>query len=312
MTSNPAAFQGVGRRAPYFEGWYYKLQTAQGRTVALIPGLSLSGRHPHSFVQVVDERRGSWYVEYPAAAFSACSGRLDVTVGHSRFGSCFVRPDIPDDPRVHGCVEFIDPVPFPRSASCPGIMGPFSFLPTNECRHDVILLRCGLKGSLMLQGEVICFDGGRGYLEKDWGRAFPSGYLWAQGCGFEAGTSFMLAVARVPMAGLTFTGIIGCLYDGTRLYKIATYTGARLLGLRRQGEATEITVGSPGLRLTLRAWQQGALTLRAPLQTGMSRTVKESVSATLEVTLRSARGRLLFSGRETFGSFETGGELPEK
>ncbi|MEZ4893124.1 MAG: tocopherol cyclase family protein [Saprospiraceae bacterium] len=33
---------------------------------------------------------------------------------------------------------------------------------------------------LTINGEELDFTGGKGYMEKDWGRSFPSAYFWMQ------------------------------------------------------------------------------------------------------------------------------------
>lgn len=304
MKRDPAAFQGVGRRPPYFEGWYFRLQSKEGRTVALIPGLSLSGRDPHSFVQVLDAVHGSFVKKYPVSAFEASDELLDVTVDASRFGRGFVCPEIPGPEGISGCVEFSGPVPFPRTRLLPGIEGPFAWLPVNECRHDVVLMRCALHGSLRLAGECINFDGGIGYVEKDWGCAFPLGYLWEQSTGLGEGTSFLLAAARVPMVGAAFTGVIGYLWDGTRLRRFSTYTGVRLVSVRQRDGALETELRGPGFYLHTRAEAGSGHPLEAPRPDGMSRVIKESVAVNLSVRLEDGRGRLLFGGTDPFAAAE--------
>ena len=59
-------------------------------------------------------------------------------------------------------------------------MGPFRFLPGMECSHGVISMGHALEGTLTLNGAVLDFAGGTGYVETDRGRSFPSAYLWTQ------------------------------------------------------------------------------------------------------------------------------------
>ena len=37
---NPERFQGHGKSKSYFEGWYFKLVSASGRSLAIIPGIA--------------------------------------------------------------------------------------------------------------------------------------------------------------------------------------------------------------------------------------------------------------------------------
>ncbi|MDR3551937.1 MAG: tocopherol cyclase family protein [Clostridia bacterium] len=310
LSRGPAAFQGAGKRPPYFEGWYYKLLTREGRSLVFIPGISLDSEYPHSFIQVIDSAGGgSRCIEYPLEAFDFSPRKLDISIGLSRFTKSGLTPDMHRGPDIVGSVTFRDAVEFPRSKWMPGIMGPFAYLPMRECRHDVIIVRCGLEGTLMIDGEAICFDGGSGYVEKDWGSSFPTGYLWMQGCGFHSGASFMLAVARVPIAGVCFTGVIGFLYDGRRIYRLATYTGARVASFTHSGDTTRIVVRAPGLCLEARASAQDARALKAPHQGAMSRSIRECVSSRMEIELKSGGGHTLFTGCDSTAGVEICGDF---
>ena len=68
-------YHGAGRRGPYFEGWYLKCQTRDGRALALIPAVhqDRTGRRSAS-LQVLAED-GAWWLEYPESALQA-SGEL--------------------------------------------------------------------------------------------------------------------------------------------------------------------------------------------------------------------------------------------
>ena len=73
------------------------------------------------------------------------------------------------------------------------------------------------------------FDGGRGYLEKDWGRAFPAGYVWMHSNHLDAdpSASLVASVALIPWLRGSFRGFIVGLKHHGRLYRWATYTKAR-------------------------------------------------------------------------------------
>ena len=51
-TLTPGMYHGFNKKPPFFEGWYYKLVSADERyKVAIIPGVIL-GQDAHAFVQV--------------------------------------------------------------------------------------------------------------------------------------------------------------------------------------------------------------------------------------------------------------------
>ncbi|MCU0476748.1 MAG: hypothetical protein MUC99_11685, partial [Anaerolineae bacterium] len=167
-------------------------------------------RGDHAFIQVLDGMTGrASYHEYPASAFIADPERFDVTVGNSRFSAEGITLDIDTpDGRVQGEVRFENRVTFPATWRMPGIMGPFAWIPVMvmECYHGLVSLDHTLRGGLTVDGARWDFDGGRGYIEKDWGTNFPSAYVWLQSNHFPTvGTSLFASVARIPLYGLNLS-----------------------------------------------------------------------------------------------------------
>ena len=50
---------------PYFEGWYFKCRTKDGKTIALIPAIHKDGRGQDSASLQVIYEAGTWWLEYP-------------------------------------------------------------------------------------------------------------------------------------------------------------------------------------------------------------------------------------------------------
>ena len=48
-------------------------------------------------------------------------------------------------------------------------MGWYRFVPFMECFHGVVSLNHELEGDFLIENQVFSFDGGKGYIEKDWG-----------------------------------------------------------------------------------------------------------------------------------------------
>ena len=302
----PAAYQGEGKKAPYFEGWYYKLQTRDGRIFACIPGISKSAADPHSFVQVIADGVSA-YLRYPPEAFRWKPGQFEISVGGSSFSSCGFHLETNF---LRGGVRLTDPVPFSKSRYGFGIMGPFALAPFLECRHGVVLARCGLSGALEYTGTggSVSFDGGVGYLEKDWGSVFPNPYIWVHAFP-EAGGSFMLSAARLPVPGGAMTGLAAFLYDGVRFRRFTTYGGARIGDIVCCGGSVRVTVETPRSRLALLLDTGETVSLLAPEQGGMRREIRESVRGNLAITLENRAGKTVFSGLCRNVSAELCGEI---
>jgi hypothetical protein len=302
---NPAYFQGARKRKSYFEGWYFKCISADRRhAIALIPGLAIDpqGRR-HSFIQIINAASGkTWYHEYPADAFAAASHTLQVQVGPSTFDRTGLDLGI-DTPagRASGQLRFDQVRPFPVSTWRPSIMGPFQFLPFMECYHAIIHLSHQLRGTLTIDGEVLDFNGGAGYIEKDYGRSFPSSYLWLQASHFKSGdASFVFSRARIPFLGREFPGFFAYLSNFQDLeLRFATYNHSELTDWQVdpvQGICSGRLRGPAGT-LDFSARMAGGGRLRAPVDGLMDREIVESITATVQVRFTDREGKVRFDSQ---------------
>jgi len=173
----------------------------------------------------------------------------------------------------------------------PGIMGWYRFVPRMECYHGVLSLDHGVEGTLEVDGETLDFTGGRGYVEKDWGRSFPSSWVWVQSNSYDAPrTSLTCSVARIPWVTGAFVGHIAGLLQGGRLHRFATYTGAKLAEVETWDGGAHIVLRDARAELELRAEGGAAGHLKAPVLGAMEGRVGESLGATVRTRLRELRG----------------------
>lgn len=281
---------------PYFEGWYIKLQAPSGTSLALIPALHIeqTGQRSASLQIITADR--TWYLEYPAAGFSACRDPFQASIGQSIFHTQGLLLDIQrDDLSLHGDVRFDALMPLKSD-----IMGPFRFLPAMECVHGVISMGHALSGSLTLCGEAIDFTDGTGYIETDRGCSFPSRYLWTQ-CAWREHqqNGLMLSIATIPLPIGHFTGCICAVLYGGQEYRLATYRGVRI----ERWSSGGAVIRQGKLRLEAELLEEQARPLRAPVKGNMVRTVHESVCA--KVRYRFYIGeQLLFDHTDSGAGFE--------
>jgi hypothetical protein len=291
----PAIYQGGSRSRRYFEGWYFKLVDATSEhSVSLIPGVSFSadGATRQAFVQLVRAGGRSRYFAFPAEAFAFSKDRFSVAVGPSSFSVSGLELDLRDEEGgVSGSVGFGPWSPWPVRPFSPGAMGWYRFVPGMECYHGVLSMDHALSGTLVVDGEPLSFEGGRGYIEKDWGRSFPSSWIWTQSNHFgRQGVSVSASIARIPWMTGTFTGsIAGLLLDG-ELHRFATYTGAKLACLEtRPGEA-DIVLRDAHSELELHVHGGATAPLKAPSLGSMEARADEALGAKVQVTLRTLAG----------------------
>lgn len=137
-------------------------------------------------------------------------------------------------------------------------------------KHDI-------SGYVEVNGKRYDFDAGVGYIEKDSGHSFPSGYVWTQGA--DKSASVIMAVARIPYLFMNFRGVICDVMTDKREYRLATYDFARVV------KCTDriVVVRKGDLR-----WKRNLSTVtRTPLPLHGGRygqSGPESVSATVEIS----------------------------
>jgi hypothetical protein len=301
-TWRPALFQGHSKKKNYFEGWYFKMASADTSTVlAVIPGISLSRakEKSHAFVQVIHGQTGNTsYIEYPLEAFQFSNDSFLVRVGPNVFSRYGARLDIQGPAlSLQGDVCFSNPRPYPVKMFRPGIMGWYRFVPFMECYHGVVSLGHGIKGQLEWNGSVIDFNGGKGYIEKDWGKSMPSSWVWAHSNHFQdTSVSLMVSIAEIPWLGSSFTGFLAVLSHGDQVYTFTTYTKARITDHHIHDKGVKILIEDKHYRLKIKASRSQTGHLKAPVSGAMDRRIAESLDAEIAVSLSRQEGGLVFGG----------------
>jgi tocopherol cyclase len=301
----------------YFEGWYFKFVDADGaQPYAIIPGVFL-GDDGHAFIQVLDGRAGTAsYHRFPLESFHASRSDFEIEIAGSHFSKHGI--DLAIDSQqtsaeqgVHGSLRFSAWHPWPVTLTSPGVMGPYSFAPFMECNHGILSLDHAVSGALTVDGRETIYDGGRGYSEKDWGRAFPSGYVWTQSNHFERdGVSITASVARIPWLTGAFRGfLVGFLIDG-ELHRFTTYTGAEIESLTLDDSHLHLRLRNRSHRLEIDARKEEGGVLHAPYGRQMIERVAETMSSEVELRFSSlATDTTLFEGRGRHACLEVQGEL---
>ena len=310
---HPEAFHGHGRSKRYFEGWYVKVVSADQKTRwAVIPGvfLGLDGGVNEAFIQLLDGSTGrSWYHKFDTSEFSASANEFDVTLGKNHFSSKGVTLDLPE---LRGSISFESPLdPWPVKPLSPGIMGWFGAVPFMECFHGIVSFGHDLAGELTVEGKKVSFAGGRGYIEKDWGRAFPSGYVWLHSNHIDTDpeASLIGSVAIIPWIGRPFRGYIVGLKHSGKLHRWTTYNGAKEIELTITDTHVQWQLSSKDGQLTLSADRVRGGLLHAPIRTEMHQRVDETLDAVIHVKHTDRYGLVLLEGKGLVGAMEVHGDL---
>lgn len=289
-----------------------KLVTAdQGQRWAVIPGVFRGNSKDEAFVQILDGASGrSWYHRFDHDDFEASADKFEVRVGENRFSATGVHLQLP---QLAGDLAFATELdPWPITPLAPGIMGWYGLMPFMECFHGIVSFGHGLEGSLAVEGKSRDFSQGRGYIEKDWGQAFPSGYVWLHSNHFKSDetASFIGSVAIIPFLGREFRGYIVGLKHSGRLHRWATYNGSRERQLTVDDSHISWALTGPDGTLEISAERVRGGLLHAPLRTAMHQRVEETLDAKILLRHTAKTGEVLFedtgttSGLEVFGDIE--------
>lgn len=309
----PGVYHGLNKKPPFFEGWYYKMVSAdESQKIAIIPGI-IQGKDAHAFIQVLDGVDGTTaYPEFPLSDFRADNDHFAVDIAGNLFNDSHLHLALKQpECQLIGDIQLGPLNPWPVTWLSPGIMGWYAWVPRIECYHGVLSFSHSLKGKLTFNDKVMDFSGGRGYIEKDWGKSFPAAWIWLQSNHFAGIDACITAsVAIIPWLGHTFRGfIVGLWLDG-KLHRFATYSGSRIESLEIHDDHVNWVLRNRQSRLFIKAYRVEGGFLRGPTRQDMGQRVLETLNAKVQLRLESLQGKLLYEGTGTHTGLEVMGDLP--
>lgn len=286
------------------------VNASETKAFAFIPGIAMKETgESHAFIQLLDgKEKRSEYFSFDAAKFIPSDKKFELSIENNYFSADGLRLDLP---HVTGSLNFSGVVPWPNRWYSPGIMGPYTFVPFMECNHGIVSMDHSLSGSLTVNGEVIDFTGGRGYIEKDWGHSFPSAYIWMQSNHFSSpGISFKASIARIPWVTGSFTGFIAGLWLGDRLYRFTEYNRTRLNRLSVSNSTVELEFTNRSGIINISAPFDSTTSLASPVKGLMDGRIEESMTSIISLTLsESTSGQVIYSGEGRNASIEIYGDM---
>lgn len=308
---HPNRYHGWGKAGNFFEGWYFKIvDPAEQYAFAIIPGIALGSHEKNeAFIQRLDGKAcTAAFHHFPTVSFRPADDRFAVELDTNFFSADHIRLDLPE---LKGELHFEALYPWPKMLGAPGIMGWYSFVPFMECYHGVVSMDHRITGKLDVYGKKVDFTGGKGYIEKDWGRSFPRSWIWMQTNHFreDRRISLMASVACIPWVGSHFTGyIVGFLLED-RLYRFATYTGAKMEIVLGEHQVN-LVFKDKKHRLEITAHQGNTGALVSPISGNMTGKVNESMQATIDVLLYTD-GEIVFEGTGRNAGLEVAGPVEQ-
>ena len=315
----PEVYQGTSDMKKYFEGWYFKIVDKEEKNVyAIIPGVSFDKKgNTHAFIMFFDGIKASMnYLRFDISEFQYSKDVFQIDIGKNTFSLNGFDLNINDDVQnIRGKIEFQNLIPWPIKSLSPGAMGWYAFVPFMECYHEVVGFDHPLKGKLSVNGKEIDFTGGKGYIEKDYGKSFPSYYIWMQSNHFDVqGISVMASIAKIPWLGSSFDGfLVGFLFD-EEVYRFTTYTGAKITKLKLSDKLVTVHFQDKRYRLELEATKAAAVDLHSPIEGSMTGRIIESITAKIHVRfikLSEGGEEEVFEGVGRNSGLDIGGKIEE-
>lgn len=308
LMKNPDLFQGekyLNTNKNYFEGWYFKNISLQNG-IAFIPGINIHNAESKAFIQIITNKM-SYFVNYNIKDFKFNCTPFYIQIGNNIFSKESIHIDIKDvsqNLEIYGNIKYSDSKNINTNILTPNIMGPFSYIPFMECNHAILSMQNTANGLININGEKICFDNNKGYIEKDWGYSFPKSYIWCQGNNFQrSNASFMISIADVPFKLFTFRGIICVLLVGNKEFKFTTYNNTKLIKYEINKNFLNITLRRNKYLLNIKSKYNAGLRLSAPVKGKMEKDIFESISALVTVTLKKGE-KIIFSDTSTLCGLE--------
>ncbi len=308
----PAVCHGIGKAR--FEGWYYKIvDRPKKHSFAIIPGFS-SGEPAQAFIQIFDGLTNQYnFVSYPLEEFTYHNEFFEVSIGENYFSQDKIKLGIENQQlQIEGEISFSNHIPWPVTRFTPGAMGPFAFLPRMECSHGVLSFNPKVSGKLFVDSSPIIFDGGKGYIEKDWGRSFPQAWIWMQSNHFsDENISFMASIAKIKYLGQQFTGFLaGFLLNG-ELYLFSSYNRTKLEHLIIKDNYVSFTLRKGMVKINVEADQRNKTRIKGPVSGKMIGKVLESLTSSISIDFADSKKRLEYKGIGDMAGLEIMGQLKD-
>ena len=256
----------------YFEGWYFRY-TTDNINYAVIFAVSKNTTDPHSFIQVFDESdEACLYLRYDVADFSYDFEKHEVKISSNILGvnRVFVRSD-----KLSLDLTFTDCVGLDKFNGPDSAMAYLKNAPL-QCFQEVIYLEGkaeGLLNNVQTKGDI--------YIEKTYGNAFPSRWVWIQSSHSKKGNAISFSVGKIPVLFFKVNGFFCLLKVKGNLFRFSSPNFSRI-----KVKENKISIRKGKYKLQLFPEQNHPVKLVGPIKHGlMKSTVLESINSTMIIKL---------------------------
>lgn len=313
---NPDLYHGKNRKSNFFEGWYFKLiDSSMEYPIAIIPGISkeTNSKNSHSFIQILLGKDIKYfYKRYDVDSFSAHNSIFHVEIDNSKFSLEGLDIHIVDkDVSIKGSLKFKNIIKWPDSKLNPGSMGFYNYLNFMECYSQVCALNMKLEGNLEINGKNIDFTNGKGYIEKNWGKSFPHGWIWVQCNNFKnANGALSCSIGHIPFPLGSFRGfLVG--FDVSGVFYSFTTINRSTISITEKESDVLIVLHNKNHKLTIKtkSSKSNFMLCNGPKDGGMIPLVEETLTGEVAVELKELNSnKVLFHDTGACTGIEYGGD----
>lgn len=298
MKINPDLYHGHNQYTNFFEGWYFKIVDSTATyALAFIPGVSCgkdTNEH-HSFIQIINLVNHTYhYHRYSIDDFYSNNRHLKINIGINEFSFNKIYINLN---QIHGILYLGPPKKWPDSKLNPGSMGFYNYLPFMECYTQVCALDGDIEeGHLKIDNQVIDFSNGKYYIEKNWGKSFPTSWVWIQSNSFEdsrASITCSLGIIPFPLIK-EFRGFIIAVTVDNNFYPFTTMNKSKI-NFNMNNHDIIICVHRDNLELILKTKSnpQDFIECYDSQNGKMSPLIEETLQGEVEMTLIDKKKKLL-------------------
>lgn len=318
MKINPDLYHGQDQYTNFFEGWYFKLVDSTAKyALAFIPGISRAEDilDHHCFIQVINLIDHTYhYFRYNVNDFYSNCRYLKVNIGLNEFSQNKININLKNETgEISGVIYLGPPQKWPDTKLNPGSMGFYNHLSFMECYSQVCALDGIIEqGHLKINGQQIDFSNGKYYIEKNWGKSFPSSWVWIQSNNFaDNRATVTCSLATIPFPIIKeFRGfLIGVTVDN-QFYSFTTMNRSSLtLNIYDGDILLHATHKHISLILKTKSRPEDFVTCLGPKNGKMVPLVDETLLGEVEMTLLDSKhNRILYHGIGKACGIEYGGE----
>lgn len=313
----PDLYHGYNKKRNFFEGWYFKVVDKNNLyRFAFIPGISLgnSNSDHHSFIQVVDGFNIKYnYLKFNKNEFKFNNDKFKISVNKNIFSLDKISLNLNyNDINIKGNLIFKNIIKWKDSIINPGSMGFYNYLKFMECYSQVCALNGDIVGELEVDGKIVDFTGGKVYIEKNWGKAFPKSWVWIQSNNFKDNSvSVTCSLATIPFPIKDFRGFLIGVTIGDVFLSFTTINNSKL-NLKSLGKDILLEAYRNDLKLTLKTYtnKKDFVLCMGPKDGSMIPLVNETLSGQVEMILENTKNnKIIFKGTGYSTGVEYGGDL---